>query len=155
MAGESQYDLEEFVMSQWVRSGFYSAYMKIAEPRVVRLIQFLIYVGFLVVGILVLTHVPKSLESAVGYGFVIVFALFLMIGALCSGVAVLPGIWWLERSGLVLLGFGLLMYLVMLVWLNASPVGIACCAILILSFIQRWLEIKGAQLAPLLPKKRG
>jgi len=140
-------------MSQWVKAGVYSAYMKIAEPRVVRIIQFLIYIGLLAVGIMVLLSVPRSLESAVGHGFVVGFAIFLIIGALCSGVAVLPGIWWLERSGLSLLSCGLLMYLTMIIWLNSSPVGIAICLILMLTFVQRWLEIKGAQLAPLLPKR--
>lgn len=143
-------------MSQWVRAGVYSAYMKIAEPRVIRLIQFGIYVLLFMAGVLILDHPPRSLEDAAGGQiYVIIFGLMLMIGALCSGVAVLPGIWWLERSGLVLLGFGLLIYLVMAVKLHTSPMGIVVCLILILSFVQRWLEIKGAQLAPLLPKKGG
>lgn len=143
-------------MSKWVKAGVYSAYMKIAEPRVVRLIQFLIYVGLFIVGIMILQHVPQSLANAAGaQAFVVGFGLMLIIGALCSGVAVLPGIWWLERAGLVLLGFGLLIYLVLIITMKSSPVGVVVCMILILSFTQRWLEIKGAQLAPLLPKKRG
>jgi hypothetical protein len=130
--------------------------MKIAEPRVVRLIQFVIYAGLFTVGIMILQKVPASLADAAGaQAFVVGFAFMLIIGALSSGVAVLPGIWWLERAGLVLLGFGLLIYLVMIIKLNSSPMGVVVCIILILSFVQRWLEIKGAQLAPLLPKKRG
>jgi len=143
-------------MSQWIKTGVYSAYMKIAEPRVVRLIQFVIYVGLFLVGIMILHTVPQSLAEAAGaQAFVVGFGLMLIIGALCGAVAVLPGIWWLERSGLVLLAFGLLIYLVMVIKLNSSPMGIVVCIILILTFVQRWLEIKGAQLAPLLPKKRG
>lgn len=143
-------------MSQWLTIGVYSAYMKIAEPRVVRLIQFIIYVGLFIVGLMILDKVPQSLADAAGaQAFVVAFALMLIVGALSSGVAVLPGIWWLERAGLVLLGFGLLVYMVMVVKLNSSPMGVVICMILILSFVQRWLEIKGAQLAPLLPKKRG
>lgn len=143
-------------MSQWLTIGVYSAYMKIAEPRVVRLIQFVIYVGLFIVGLMILGKVPQSLADAAGaQAFVVAFALMLIVGALSSGVAVLPGIWWLERAGLVLLGFGLLVYMVMVVKLNSSPMGVVVCMILILSFVQRWLEIKGAQLAPLLPKKRG
>lgn len=143
-------------MSEWVRAGVYSAYMKIAEPRVIRLIQFVIYGGLFMVGVMVLDKVPHSLESAAGgYEYVIGMGLMLVIGALCSGIAVLPGIWWLERAGLILLGFGLLIYLVMVIKLNSSPLGVVVCLILILTFVQRWLEIKGAQLAPLLPKKRG
>lgn len=130
--------------------------MKIAEPRVVRLIQFVIYGCLFMVGVMILDKVPQSLANAAGaQAFVVGMGLMFIIGALCSGVAVLPGIWWLERSGLVLLGFGLLIYLVMVIKLNSSPMGIVVCLILILSFVQRWLEIKGAQLAPLLPKKRG
>lgn len=143
-------------MSQWLTFGIYSAYMKIAEPRVVRLIQFVIYIGLFLVGLMILNKVPQSLADAAGaQAFVVGFALMLIVGALSSGVAVLPGIWWLERAGLVLLGFGLLIYLVMIIKLNSSPMGVVVCIILILTFVQRWLEIKGAQLAPLLPKKRG
>jgi len=143
-------------MSQWVIAGVRSTYLKIAEPRVVRIIQFWIYVGLFVVGIMLLDNVPRSLEDAAGgHAFAVGFGLMLMIGALCSGIAVLPGIWWLERSGIVLLFFGLIIYLSMILKLNTSPMGVVVCLILILTFVQRWLEIKGAQLAPLLPKKRG
>ena len=143
-------------MSQWVRAGVRSAYMKIAEPRVIRIIQFFIYSLLFVAGLFVLINPPHSLEQAAGGQiYILGFGLMLMIGALCSGVAVLPGIWWLERSGLVLLAFGLLIYMVLAIRLSSSPMGIVVCLILTLSFVQRWLEIKGAQLAPLLPKKRG
>lgn len=143
-------------MSQWVQAGVRSAYMKIAEPRVIRLIQFAIYVCLFLVGGLLLDNIPPSLEQASGkHIFVVILGTMLMIGAFCSGVAVLPGIWWLERSGLVLLGSALLIYMVMITRLNTSPMGFVVCLILILTFVQRWLEIKGAALAPLLPKKRG
>jgi hypothetical protein len=143
-------------MSQWVRAGVYHAYMKIAEPRVIRIIQFFIYIGLFTVGLMVLDEVPNSLANASGgQEYVVGLALMLVIGGLSSGAAVLPGVWWLERAGLILLGFGLLIYLVMLIKLSTSPIGIVVCLILILSFVQRWLEIKGAQLAPLLPNKRG
>lgn len=143
-------------MSEWVKAGVRSAYMKIAEPRVIRIIQFFIYSLLFIAGILVLINPPHSLEAAAGGQIYITgFGLMLIVGALSSGVAVLPGIWWLERAGLVLLGFGLLIYLVMAIRLHSSAMGIVICLILTLSFVQRWLEIKGAQLAPLLPKKRG
>jgi hypothetical protein len=130
--------------------------MKIAEPRVIRIIQFFIYALLFLVGVMLLNKVPGNLERAAGgFGFVVAMAIMLTIGSLCAGIAVLPGIWWLERSGLILLGFGLLIYIVMIDQLNSSPMGIVICLILILSFVQRWIEIKGAQLAPLLPKKRG
>lgn len=142
-------------MSEWVRISVQNAYLKIAEPRVTRIIQFGIYVGLMIVGIMIFSEAPNSFERAIGPGYTIVFAFFLIIGGLCSGIAVLPGIWWLERSGLMLLSGGLLIYMVMIIWLNSSPVGIIVSLIMTLTFVQRWLEIKGAQLAPLLPKKRG
>jgi hypothetical protein len=143
-------------MSEWVKAGVRSAYMKIAEPRVIRIVQFFIYSLLFIAGILVLTDPPRALQDAAGGELYIMgFSLMLIVGALSSGVAVLPGIWWLERAGLVLLGFGLLIYLVMAIKLQSSPMGIVVCMILTLSFVQRWLEIKGAQLAPLLPNKRG
>lgn len=140
-------------MSQWVRTGLYSAYYKIAEPRVVRIIQFWIYVGMLSAGALILISVPRSLENVVGHGFVVMFACFLILGSAFAAFAVLPGIWWLERTGLALLGTGLMMYLAIIIYLNSSPVGIAVSSIIILTLVQRWLEIKGSQLAPLVPNK--
>lgn len=140
-------------MTNWLNAGIYSVYMKIAEPRVVRILQFWIYIGMLASGVFVLFQVPHALEKVAGFGFVIMLAGFLVLGALFSAIAVLPGIWWLERTGLVLQAFGLVMYSVMVIALASSPIGIAVCLVLVLSFVQRWLEIKGSQLAPLAPKR--
>lgn len=129
----------------------YHVYMMIAEPRVIRLLQFGIYLCMLIAGTLILLRTPHTLLGMSVDHFVPILGGFLVLGALCSGFAVLPGIWWLERAGLVLLGFGLLMYLVMVLWLNTSPVGVSISVAFILTFIQRWLEIKGSQLAPLVP----
>lgn len=132
---------------------FVRAYLRIAEPRVIRILQFGIYISLLVASAMILNKNPISLQGIVGQERVVLFGLFLGVGSLLGAVAVLPGIWWLERVAIILLVSGLLMYLVMVVSLQSSPVGVAMTAMFILTFIQRWLEIKGSQLAPLAPKR--
>lgn len=136
---------------QWVTAGLYFVYMKIAEPRIIRLLQFGVYVCMLLAGTLILIRAPHTLQGMSSGMFIPVLGGFLVLGGLCSGVAVLPGIWWLERAGLMLLGFGLLMYMVIVLWLNSSPIGVSMSIAFIITFIQRWLDIKGSQLAPLVP----
>ena len=120
----------------------------IAEPRVTRVIQFVIYVLMIVAGARILIAPPLTFEGVLGTFFVYVFASFVLIGGLLAGVAVLPGIWWLERSGLIALGTGLLIYAIVTVALGSSIVGTAVCTAFALTFANRWRDIRGSALAP-------
>jgi len=126
----------------------HSLFMKIAEPRVLRVLQFGVYICLIVAGGGVLANPPTSFENVIGLSLVYVFGGFLIIGAMLGAFAVLPGIWWLERVGILVIVTGLLMYIVMVVSLQSSSVGIGVSIAFILNFMQRWSEIKGAQLAP-------
>jgi hypothetical protein len=126
-------------------------FLKIAEPRVVRLVQFGIYVCMLDAGHYVLTTPPHSFQGVLGQTLVNVFGSFVAGGALLGAIAVLPGIWWLERVGIIALATGLAMYSVIAISLGISPVGFAIGIAFILTFVQRWMEIRRFQLAP----KRG
>ena len=121
--------------------------MRIAEPRVIRLMQFSVYISIGFAGIGVLTHPPQKFETAIGVVLVYVFGTFVTAGAVLGVVAVLPGIWWLERVAILALSTGLSMYVVTAMALNSTPVVYAISIALIITFLQRWLEIKGAQLA--------
>lgn len=123
-------------------------FLRIAEPRGIRLLQFGVYALIFVAGIGVITDPPDSFKSSIGLTLVYLLASFITVGPLFGMVAVLPGIWWLERVGLIATGTGVAMYIVMIISLNGSLVVIGISAGFMLTFIQRWSEIKGSQLAP-------
>lgn len=123
-------------------------FMKIAEPRHIRLMQFIVYICMVFAGTGVLTSPPDSFRSVVGIALVYVFGSFLTLGAILGVISVLPGIWWLERAGILAMSTGLLMYMVMVIALGASLAGIIIALVLALTFAQRWFEIKDSQLAP-------
>lgn len=122
--------------------------MKIAEPRTVRLIYFVIYGLLGYAGCRIMRSVPSSLEDVIGHTLVVMLGIFMSVGALMCLIAILPGIWWLERVGIILLWTGLIIYLALVVFLGSSPLGIAVSAVVILFLLIRWIDIKDSQLAP-------
>lgn len=129
----------------------HSVFMRIAEPRVFRVLQLGVYLFLGFSGVAVLFHPPENLENVVGLTLLYVFGAFIALGSFFGSVAILPGIWWLERVALISLTTGILMYIVMAVSLGSSPVGVGVSIAFIFTFAQRWSEIRGALLAP----KRG
>lgn len=142
-------------MTKWLRLGFAwlhpkvePIFMKIAEPRIIRLMQFGIYVCMFYAGVRLMLHPPTNFQSVLGLVLSYIFASFIFLGALFGGVAVLPGIWWLERVGLIALATGMGIYVIVVVSLGSSPLGIVVAIAFVLTFLQRWMEIKGPDLAP-------
>lgn len=131
----------------------YYLFMRIAEPRVLRLIQFGIYICMGNAGVGMLSSPPTTFDSVVALPLVYMFSGFITLGAILGAIAVLPGIWWLERTGILALTTGVAIYFVLLIALGASSVGISISLALVLTFRQRWSEIKGADLAPRVPKE--
>lgn len=126
-------------------------FLLIAEPRVVRVVQFGVYVCMTMAGHFVLVSTPHSFEGVLGQMLVVVFGTFVMVGGILGAIAVLPGIWWLERVGILSLMTGMAMYSVVVFTLGISPTGFLIGVAFILTFVQRWMEIRRFQLAP----KRG
>ncbi len=123
----------------------------IAEPRVIRLVQFGIYLCMVGAGAFVLATPPHSFNGVLGPQLVMVFGIFVLVGAVFGAIAVLPGIWWLERAGILSLSTGLAIYAIVAFTLGTSLVGTLVCIAFGLTFVQRWSEIRRFQLAP----KRG
>lgn len=123
-------------------------YTKIAEPRIIRLMQFGIYICMFFAGLRLLTHPQPQFQNVLGLTLAYIFASFIFLGALFGGIAVLPGIWWLERVGLIALATGMGIYVIVVISLDSSPLGIVVAIAFGLTFLQRWLEIKGPDLAP-------
>lgn len=132
----------------WLHQKSIRYFMLIAEPRVLRIIQCAIYICMMFAGVRVLANPPPQFQGVLGIALSLMFGGFLFLGSIFGAIAVLPGIWWLERVGIIALWTGLGIYAVVIVSLGSSPVGITVAIAFGLCFLQRWREIKGAQLAP-------
>jgi hypothetical protein len=131
-----------------VKAFLTQAFLLIAEPRVIRIIMFLLYAVFLTAGYLVVTKPSESILDVLGGGLAMVFGIFLTIGGVLGFVAVLPGVWWLERTGIIACAVGLAMYVVIVLTTASSSLGFPF-AILLTGFLAiRWIEIRRYQLAP-------
>lgn len=127
---------------------FYDIFMKIAEPRVQRILQFWVYLFLCVVGVGVVTNLPPSFQNILGLLVAYSFGVFMVLGGLLGLVAVLPGIYWLERVSIILLTTAVLIYLVVVITLGATIVSVGVCLAFIFTFIIRWFDIRGMLLAP-------
>lgn len=126
----------------------YRAYLLVAEPRMVRIVLFAIYITFITAGMFVLSQPPEKFVVALSVHLVLLFGAFLALGGVLSAIAVLPGIWWLERVGLLALGTGMLMYLIISATVQGSPVSICVTIAFILFFSLRFMETRQFKLAP-------
>lgn len=125
-----------------------SLFFKIAEPRVVRLVQCGLYLCLATAGGYILGNPPASFLFVLGEQLIGIFGVALLLGGLAGALAVLPGIWWLERMGVIALWTGLGLFAVIAISLGISIVGFLVSIALILSLVQRWFEIRKFQLAP-------
>lgn len=141
---------EDNLMYKWLETipPVHWLYMKIAEPRVVRLLHFGIYLCMLISGIILVGRPPENYQDIIGLLLVYVLGGFLVLGGLLSAMAVLPGIWWLERVGIILLTTTMAIYVVIVVTLHGSAIGVAVPVAFIFAFILRWIDIRRYQLAP-------
>src|SRR5690625_3504574 len=74
-------------------------WMRIREPRIISVLRFFMYLGFLAGGIATIHSPPTSIQGAMGLPAMIMLGWLLAAGALMGAVSVLPGAWWLERVG--------------------------------------------------------
>lgn len=126
----------------------YELYMKIQEPRVYRLLQLGVYICLGVAGLGVSLYPPASMTFILGSVYLQIYGWALFTGSVFASVAILPGIWWLERVGLVLLITSLAIYITIAITLHASSVNVFVSIAFILRFIQRWYEIHRWMLEP-------
>lgn len=129
----------------------YKLYLLIKEPRMRRIIYFVIYILLAIAsGVSLLLTTPRSFENAVGGAFLISLCGWLIvIGSLVCAVSILPGIWMFERAGLVAIGAGMAMYTITLVLVFGATIFVAVVpTIFVLFFSLRWLDIWEFLLAP-------
>lgn len=118
-------------------------FMKIAEPRVVRIVHFGIYASILIVGCWVLHYQPDIFQPLLH-----LFGIFTVFGATLAMIAVLPGVWWLERVGISSLFTSALMSMYTMLVNKTAYILIVMTFALLLTLVLRFLEIKRYQLAP-------
>lgn len=126
-----------------------ATYMKIAEPRVKRLIYFTIYIllGFLG-GSSAFKPNDRIMEFLGSQTLIHFYGILIIAGAVVCLFSVLPGVWVFERAGMVGCGTGIILYAGTLILLGASPTIVIFPFIIILMFLLRWLDIKDYLLAP-------
>lgn len=123
-------------------------FFKIAEPRVIRILLFFVYFFCFWAGVLVLGNRPEIFLQIIGPDLVFAFGCLIVLGSTLGGVAILPGIWWLERVGIILLFTCVMIYVVIIAYRNATPVAGGFSVGFGIFLAARFIEIRGAQLAP-------
>lgn len=127
---------------------FVFLFYKIKEPRIIRLVQLGIYLCMIGAGHYVIANPPEQYQSIIGSLAVVAFGGFLLLGGAAGAVAVLPGIWWLERLGVIAIWVGLAVFAVIAIALGVSLVGFLTAVALALALGQRWSDITEYDLAP-------
>lgn len=127
---------------------FVFLFFKIKEPRTIRLVQFVIYACMVGAGHFIVTVQPILYTKVLGGALVIGFGGAILLGGLLGTIAVLPGIWWLERTAIIALWTGLGIFVVVQFALAISIVGLLIAVALAASFVQRWSDITEFDLAP-------
>jgi hypothetical protein len=107
-----------------------------------------VYISLAIGGFDVVVIPPEKFQDNLGFGLVLAFGLFVLVGAVLGSIAVLPGIWWLERAAIIALSIGLFSFMVLVIALGASAISFFFGVVLTLMFVIRYLDIKPADLAP-------
>ena len=127
---------------------FVFLFFKIKEPRTIRLVQLVIYACMIGAGHFIVSVQPELYTKVLGTALVVGFGGAILLGGILGAIAVLPGIWWLERTAIIALWTGLGIFVVVQVALAISIVGLLIAVALALGFVQRWSDITEFDLAP-------
>ena len=126
----------------------YRPFMRIEEPRVVRVFWFLIYLTLFATSATFLADLPRSVLEVMGATITVSMGLAVAVGAAVGTFGVLPGVWRLERIAIISIASGAGMYITALFALGASSMPIGLVFALILSLALRWSEVRKYQHAP-------
>lgn len=122
-------------------------WLRIQEPRIVSVIQFFVYLAAMAGGLAAVLSPPRSIEATAGAGITFYWAWLLLVGGTVGAVAVLPGVWWLERSAVLACTGAALIYAVNILALHVAENGnrlvqLFMIIIVALHFTKRWFSIR-------------
>jgi hypothetical protein len=146
--GTEHHSQEDIMPHRKIAQSAVKLFFMIAEPRVMRILLFGFYICLALYGLGILTHPPKGFEQVLDRTLVSVFASFMLGGGALALIAILPGIWFLERVGLICLTTAMLIYIVVVAALKLDPLNYCIPSAFIFAFALRWVWIRWAQLAP-------
>jgi hypothetical protein len=130
------------------RAAALALFLRIEEPRIIRIFHFLIYISLTLGGLGFLYSHTTAVDGVLGPVLSTMLGSAVLTGGLIGSVSIIPGTWWAERLAIILLVSGLLMYAVSLMALSISYLGVAITSSLILSLSLRWIEVRRYQHAP-------
>lgn len=131
-----------------VRKGVWWLFLKIEEPRLLRILQFFLYGTMIIIGSLYLASRHMQVATLLGSTLATTLGVLVVLGGILGGVAVLPGIWWVERLGIICLWTGLGLYIVVGLSIYISLLGVGLAWALVFALAIRWVQIKDFQFAP-------
>jgi hypothetical protein len=123
-------------------------FLRIAEPRVVRLLQFAVYIVLLLGGVSAWWAPPEAIAQSLGAVLTGVWGGLLILGGLLGSSSDLRGSWWVERAGLSFCAAGIAIYGINAVFLEVSHAGpsrlmqVATIAAVLLQLAIRWVRIR-------------
>lgn len=135
------------------RRGLLGFWLLIQEPRVVTVIQTLEYLIVLGIGMSVILRPPTSIRGELGPVLMDAVGMLLMLGGALGVVGTPRGIWWVERLGIIASCGGLLIYLSVVVQLEATTQGsrllqLGVILLAVVGLIKRWARISRYQYDP-------
>lgn len=98
-------------------------WLRIKEPRVLRVVFLLGYVVTLLTGVATLVSPPRTIEGELGPILSVSWALFWILGGAAGAATVLPGWWQVERYAVAAALFGVGIYGLVVVVLHATEEG--------------------------------
>ncbi len=128
-------------------------WLRIKEPRVLRVIFLAGYLVTLGTGIATLTNPPTTIEGQLGPVLSVSWALFWIGGGLVAALTVLQGWWEVERYGVYASMLGVVIYGCVLIALHVQSPGsrltqLGVLAVAILFYVLRLVLIRGHDFEP-------
>lgn len=131
-----------------------SLWRSIREPRVQRACYAIIYALICFAGLSALTDPPSSIQGEIGPLLTVAWGAFLSVGGVAGAVSIWPGLWWLERIGIISTATGGGIYAVVILSLHLSehqgnrlPQFFIVTALSLLFALRAW-EIRGLDYEP-------
>ncbi len=129
--------------SHWAQA----VWARIQEPRIVSIVQTLIYVLCFVGGLVTIIDPPTSIRGAFGSGVTFAWGVFAIIGGLMGAYSAPTGKWLIEKPAIIACGTAITMYAGILVSLHITETGnripqLVFVLIGLLHFVNRYWRIK-------------